>query len=235
MGETDEIASKFKLKNRKYEVVSRQGTVYELRELESGATRKAHVSQIARMRLMQDATAAGSKATHTPSVAAPMADEVLWDKLRLGSFVLFHMRADPKSYVRCGEVTQVDHAAREFTVWFNIHRVPTSKGERYNFERPLAETRFTAEYRNKRGESGWIPTKGEKDKGGFTRCTWPIEPAEAELIVSGFNMEHGGKVPRVVIGKCDEWLRKSAAKEETGIGGSERASGIGDEEDRPTA
>ena len=63
------------------------------------------------------------------------------------------------------------------------------------------------------GESGWIPTKGEKEKGGFARCTWLIEPAEAKLIVSGFNMEHGGKVPRVVIGKCDEWLRKSAAKE----------------------
>ena len=27
-------------------------------------------------------------------------------------------------------------------------------------------------------------------------------------------MEHGGKVPRVVIGKCDEWLRKRAAKDE---------------------
>ena len=96
----------------------------------------AHVSQIARMRLMQDDTAAGSKAVHTPSVAAPMTDEVLWDKLRLGSFVLFHLRSDPKSYVRCGEVTQVDHAARQFTVWFNNHRVPTLKGERYNFERP---------------------------------------------------------------------------------------------------
>ena len=48
---------------------------------------------------------------------------------------------------------------------------------------------------------------------------WPIEPAEAELIVSGSNMEHGGKVPRVVIGKCDEWLRKSksAAKEERSL------------------
>ena len=83
--------------------------------------------------------------------------------------------------------------------------------------RPLTETRFTAEYRNKRGESGWIPTKGEKGNGAFTRCTWLIEPAEAELIVSGFNMEHGGKVPRVVIGKCDEWLRKSAAKEERSL------------------
>ena len=71
-----------------------------------------------------------------------MADEVLWGKMRLGSFVFFHMRADPMSYMRCGEVTQVDHTAREFTVWFNIHRVPTSKGEGYNFERPLAETRL---------------------------------------------------------------------------------------------
>ena len=104
-----------------------------------------------------------------------MADEVLWGKMRLGSFVLFHIRAGPMSYVRSGEVTQVDHAARGFTTRFNIHRVPTSKGERYNFERPLAEIRFTAEYRNKRGESGWIPTKGEKGKGGFTRCTWPID------------------------------------------------------------
>ena len=75
----------------------------------------------------------------------------------------------------------MDHAARQFTVWFNNHRVPTSKVEKYNCERPSAEARFTAEYRNKRGESGWIPTKGEKDKGGFTRCTWPIEPAEAVL------------------------------------------------------
>ena len=88
--------------------------------------------------------------------------------------------------------------------------------EKCNFERPLAETRYTAEYRNKQGESGWIPTKGEKDKGGFARYTWPIEPAEAELIVSGFNMEHGGKVARVVIGKCDEWLRKSAVSSRSG-------------------
>ena len=85
-------------------------------------------------------------------------------------------------------------------------------------------------------ESGWIPTKGEKEKGGFTRCTWPIEPAEAELIVSGFNMEHGGKVPRLMIGKCDEWLRKSAAKDERELVAlSEPRERIGDEENRPTA
>ena len=49
-----------------------------------------------------------------------MADEVLWDKMRLGSFVLFHMRADPMSHARCAEVTQVNHAAREFTAWCGV-------------------------------------------------------------------------------------------------------------------
>ena len=88
-----EIASKFKLKNRKYEVVSRKGTVYELRDLESGATRQAHVTQIVRMRLMKDA-AADAGATHTPSVTPPVTDEALWDRMRVGSFVLFHLRGD---------------------------------------------------------------------------------------------------------------------------------------------
>ena len=75
-------------------IVSRNGTIYELRDLDSGVLRTAHVSQLARMRLMSDVSA--SKDTHTPHVAPPMTEEVLWDKLRVGTFVLFHMRADPK-------------------------------------------------------------------------------------------------------------------------------------------
>ena len=38
VGETGEIASKWKLKNRKYEVVSREGTIYVLRDQDTGAT-----------------------------------------------------------------------------------------------------------------------------------------------------------------------------------------------------
>ena len=30
-------------------------------------------------------------------------------------------------------------------------------------------------------------------------------------------MEHGGKVPRVTVGKCDDWLRKSASKDERAL------------------
>ena len=48
VGEADEIASKWKLKNRKYVIVSRNGTIYELRDLDSGVLRTAHVSQLAK-------------------------------------------------------------------------------------------------------------------------------------------------------------------------------------------
>ena len=59
--------------------------------------------------------------------------------------------------------------------------------------------------------------KNERGKVDLPRISILIEPAEAELIVSGFNMEHGDKVPRVVQGKCDDWFRKSAAKEERSL------------------
>ena len=45
----------------------------------------------------------------------------------------------------------------------------------------------------------------------------PMAAEEVELIVSGFNMEHGGKVPRVVIRKCDDWLRRAATIDERAL------------------
>ena len=217
VGDTEEVASKFKLKNRKYEVVSRQGTMYELRCKQSGATRTAHVSQIARMRLADPMDAPDLARPHEPHTEAPQSEEVLWDKVRLGTYVLFHMRSDPKSYIRCAEVTEVDNVGRELTAWFNIHRTPTPKGRLYNFERPLAETRFTAEWRNAKGESGWTPTKEDRMRRKYTRCTWPIVAEEVELVAAGFNMEHGGKVPMSTIKRCDEWLRKAALKDERAL------------------
>ena len=161
VGETGEIASKWKLKNRKYEVVSREGTIYALRDQDTGATKRAHVSQLARMRLLS-----GNKPKATAgAVESGPSEEVLWDKLRAGKFVLFYIKGDPRSYVRCAEVTQVDAENRGFTVWYNIHRVPSKKGQAHDFERPLNIIRFTPEFRNKRGDSGWVPMTEQERKG----------------------------------------------------------------------
>ena len=49
-----EIASKLKLFNKEYQVVSRAGTRYRIRDVITGKETDAHVSQIARMRSHED-------------------------------------------------------------------------------------------------------------------------------------------------------------------------------------
>ena len=88
VGETGEIASKWKLKNRKYEVVSREGTIYALRDQDTGATKRAHVSQLARMRLLNG----DKQKSIAEAVESGPSEEVLWDKLRAGKFVLFYIK-----------------------------------------------------------------------------------------------------------------------------------------------
>ena len=52
----------------------------------------------------------------------------------------------------------------------------------------------------------------------WSRCVWgPSDGLWWQLIATGFNMEHGGKVPKMIIGKCDEWLRQSARLEQRAL------------------
>ena len=164
------------------------------------------------MRLLSESK---PKATAGAAESGP-SEEVLWDKLRAGKFVLFYIKGDPRSYVRCADGTQVDAENRGFTVWYNIHRVPSKKGQAHGFERPLTIIRFTLGFRNKRGGSGWV-AMAEQERKGHTRCTEPWEKHEVELIATGFNMEHGGKVPKPVQQRRDDWLRRSAEVDERSL------------------
>ena len=92
-GEAGEIASKFKLKNQKHEVIARSGTMHELRDVETGTQRTAQVSQIARMRLMEGQVSRSEE----PSNPAPQMADAQWEKAKQGTFVLFNIRGDPKS------------------------------------------------------------------------------------------------------------------------------------------
>ena len=58
----------------------------------------------------------------------------------------------------------------------------------------------------------------EQERKGYTRCTeQPWEDHEVELIATGFNMEHGGKVPKPVQQRCDDWLHRSAKVDERSL------------------
>ena len=68
------------------------------------------------------------------------------------------------------------------------------------------------EWRKKNGQTGYIKVP-KTQRHNYERVIDTFIPGEAELVVSGFNMESGGKVPRSVYLKADAWLRR-AAKEE---------------------
>ena len=58
----------------------------------------------------------------------------------------------------------------------------------------------------------------EQERKRYTRCsTEPWGDHEVELIATGFNMEHGRKVPKPVQQRCDDWLRKSAKVDERSL------------------
>jgi len=83
------------------------------------------------------------------------------------------------------------------------------------FERPLAQSRLCPGYQNSAGVPGQrtatTPSAALKD--GLKRMQLPYEEEEVEFIATGWNMEHGGKVPIPVIQRCDAWLRRNARAE----------------------
>ena len=202
-----EISSKLKLRNAKYRVVSRQGSVYVISNVETGKERRAHVSQLARMReLVPTAPAAAAPSDDGSSPGAPSGASAdrMWDRMRVGSFVVVWLKDDPKSVLRVLEVTQVNPEQEEFSGWYNIH---SQVARHYNAERPLNQMRATPEY-ERNGKSGFVLIK--KDLHRYTRLIQTFEAGEFELVHTGFNLESGGKIPRSVCLKADAWLRRAS-------------------------
>ena len=204
-----EIASKLKLKNRVYRVVSNKGTVYEMENVETGKPGRAHVSQLARMRTAETTPTGGVvvPVVPPPSSAADGKD-ALWDRMSIGKFAVIWLTGDDKSVLRVVEITHVNKELHEFGGWYNIHgRV----ARHYKAERPLVEWVCKHEYR-KGGQTGFVSIP-EKDKHKYERMMDTFVDGDARLIATGWNMESGGKVPKAVCVKVDTWLRSEAKTE----------------------
>ena len=187
-------------------------TVYAVRNTETGKVRTAHVTQIARMRTLADGAprAAGADDQQQAAVTPPSVER-LWDSLRVGQFAVIHVKGEHKSMLRVLEITQANPSTEEFQGWYQLHELRAADGH-VNHERPLAACRLTPEWRKKNGQTGYIKVP-KTQRHNYERVIDTFIPGEAELVVSGFNMESGGKVPRSVYLKADAWLRR-AAKEE---------------------
>ena len=119
---------------------------------------------------------------------------------------MIHIKGEDRSVVRVVEVTQVNKELEEFGGWFYIH---SKVAAHYDAERPMKEMCLAPEFRKPGGATGYIVAPQNRHK--YERVTDHFKPGEVELVVTSFNLESGGKVPKTACRKCDVWLRQQAA------------------------
>ena len=123
---SDEVSTKLKIFNTVYEVVSRQGSMYTIRDIITGRETTAVPSQIARMR-----SPAGP--AETEEVELPtQSDEQMYDKLPPGTFCIIWLKTEERSILRVLEVLEVVDG-HQLIGWHYIHRAPGT----FNPELPL--------------------------------------------------------------------------------------------------
>ena len=192
-----EIASKLKLFNKEYQVVSRAGTRYKIRDVITGKEADVHVSQIARMRSHED---------ERVDDAAPLAEVQAGDTLpalELGHFCVIWNKSGPRSVLAVMEVLEISEDDQSFLGWYYI----SIAGGVWNPELPLVERRLKPEWAEKRTQRRGKPPAGQEDK--LEEIYGEFSSSQVEIIVPKFDLQSDGKVPEPVCRKVDAWLRRA--------------------------
>ena len=208
----DEISSKLKIFNHEYIIIGPVGdstTRYSIRSAVSGQVTEAHVSQFARMR--SAAHLEPEPIDSSQPSAGPSTKDVdgIYDRLQVGTYALIWRHEDPRSVLRVVEVLWSE--GREYGGWYYIQGEAVRKGH-YDAERAVATMRLIPEWVNKR--TGSIERK--PDLALQQKCdkvTEDFSEEDTELIVAGFPLYKGGKVPEYVAKKADTWLRRHVRDE----------------------
>ena len=208
----DEISSKLKIFNHEYIIIGPVGdstTRYSIRSAVSGQVTEAHVSQFARMR--SAAHLEPEPIDSSQPSAGPSTKDVdgIYDRLQVGTYALIWRHEDPRSVLRIVEVLWSE--GREYGGWYYIQGEAVRKGH-YDAERAVATMRLIPEWVNKR--TGSIERK--PDLALQQKCdkvTEDFSEEDTELIVAGFPLYKGGKVPEYVAKKADTWLRRHVRDE----------------------
>ena len=180
-----------------------RGQVVELEDRDSGSLRTAHVSQLARFRAADPSSVRAPVALEGSS---PQDEDKVWKKVDKGTKIVFHIKGDPASHLRVGEVLEYDRDEGKLSVWFYIH----GKGERYDPELPLALWHATPEWYDSSNKAVVFPKQAAKERlfmrdGDFT-------VSGISLIAAGISLQRG-KLPESVINLADAWLLRASKKD----------------------
>ena len=128
-----------------------------------------------------------------------------WDKVTKGTKIIFHIRKEPASYLRLGEVLEYEKDAGKITVWYYIH----GSGN-YNVELPMGKWVATPEWYDENNRSVVYPKPASKAK--LYMRDGVFATAQIDLIAAGISLQRGKLAP-AQIKQVDAWLKRAATKD----------------------
>ena len=204
-------ASKLLMRNQIYRVVERveDGNLYRL-SLVARPTKvlTAHVDQLTlylgELEPADDGDDVGESAEQT------------LDDLRVNQYAVFVLRGEPASHLRVAEITAIEEGLLSAQFWHYIDRTRTT---RLDPTKPLAERRLAPEWANKASGESLAGTPKPQQLAAHERLitTYRVEGSNPDVIivVPAFNMESGGKVPKNICRRAEQWRCAREAEQDT--------------------
>ena len=132
-------------------------------------------------------------------------EDEMWEKMRVPGHVVFRFKGDEVFWLRVAELLDVDLEAGTAEFW---HHLRSRRHSTKKWDEPLVLSPHHPEYYSERNPSiSHIKPKKEKLP-GLRRRQGQVDKSDVELVVPHFMLESGGKVPRKVCVKVDEYLRR---------------------------
>ena len=195
-------SSKLKLRNAVYEVTGIRGTMVDLIDSDTKAKRTAHVSQLARFKRPVTEGATVRRERVEKSVVVDRDDSKIWDKVKVGDMIVFHIKGEPASHIRLAEVLEYNPDDKFVQVWYYMHA-----SSKYNVELPMVKWLATPEWYNDKNQAVFYP-KADAKHALYQRDA-DFQGGEINIIAAGFSLQRQ-KVPPATLKVLDKWLKEAA-------------------------
>ena len=167
------------------------------------------MAQIARLRVpVQERTVEELEQSSPVGQVGPeeaCSEDEMWEKMRVPGHVVFRFKEDEVFWLRVAELLAVDLEMGTAEFW---HHLRSRRHSTKKWHEPLSLSPHHPEYFSERNPSV-SHIKPKKDKlPGLRRRQGQVDKSDVELVVPHFMLESGGKVPRKICAKVDEYLRK---------------------------
>ena len=129
-------------------------------------------------------------------------DSKIWDKVKVGDMIVFHIKGEPASHIRLAEVLEYNPDDKFVQVWYYMHA-----SSKYDVELPMVKWLATPEWYNDKNQAVFYP-KADAKHALYQRDA-DFQGGEINIIAAGFSLQRQ-KVPPATLKVLDKWLKEAA-------------------------